>query len=138
VFDGRMLGLNGQVVTYPQWFFLLIKNAQRRLNRIAKEEKREPVRIIERDGSGLWRVLPEVKRQRPMPDLPPFWYFFRCLVISSSSRPLDIRMAQRRKIESPPSVNPRYGYFYVYPMAYFYLLTNPIVRSETGRVCIQQ
>jgi hypothetical protein len=63
VFDGRMLGLNGQVVTYPQWFFLLLKNAQRRLNRIAREEKYEPVRIIERDGSGLWRVLPEVKRQ---------------------------------------------------------------------------
>lgn len=58
-----MLGLNGQVVMYPQWFFLLLKNAQRRLNRIAKEEKCEPVRIIERDSSGLWRVLPEVKHQ---------------------------------------------------------------------------
>lgn len=64
VFDGRMLGLNGQVVTYPQWFFALLVNAQRRLVRVAKEQRRESVRILERDKpTGFWRVLPEVKNQ---------------------------------------------------------------------------
>jgi hypothetical protein len=63
-FDGRMLGLSGEVVTYPQWFFTILLNAQRRLNRIAKEQKREAVKIIERDKpTGLWQVLPEVKSQ---------------------------------------------------------------------------
>jgi hypothetical protein len=64
VFDGRMLGLQGEVVKYPRWFYFVIYNAQRRLDRIAKEDKRPAVKIIERDKpTGLYQVLPEVKRQ---------------------------------------------------------------------------
>lgn len=64
MFDGRMIGLNGQIVIYPQWFFAVLINAQRRLVRIAKEQQLEIVRIIERDKpTGFWRVLPEVKSQ---------------------------------------------------------------------------
>lgn len=72
MFDGRMLGLNGQVVTYPQWFFAFLVNAQRRLSRIAWEQNLLPVRIIERDKpTGFWRVLPEVKNQfRDLLDIP--------------------------------------------------------------------
>ncbi len=63
-FDGRMLGLNGQVLTYPQWFFALLVNTQRRLIRIAREQNCEIVRIIERySPTGFWLVLPEVKNQ---------------------------------------------------------------------------
>jgi hypothetical protein len=64
VFDGRMLGLHGQVVTYPRWFYFVLYNAQRRLDRIAEEDKRPAIKIIERDKStGFYQVLPEVKRQ---------------------------------------------------------------------------
>jgi hypothetical protein len=64
VFDGRMLGLSGEVVTYPQWFFAILIGAQRRLNKIAKDERQAAVKIIKRDKStGFWRVLPEVKNQ---------------------------------------------------------------------------
>jgi hypothetical protein len=69
-FDGRMIGLQGQVVTYPQWFFAVILNTQRRLIRIAKEKtlltgrRHEPVRVVQRDKlTGFWRVLPEIKNQ---------------------------------------------------------------------------
>jgi hypothetical protein len=64
VFDGRMLGLHGQVVTYPRWFYFFIYNAQRRLDRIAKKDKRPAIKIIERDKpTGFYQVLPEIKRQ---------------------------------------------------------------------------
>jgi hypothetical protein len=64
VFDGRMLGLQGQVVTYPRWFYFVIYNAQRRLDRVAREDKRLAIKIIERDKpTGFYQVLPEVKRQ---------------------------------------------------------------------------
>jgi hypothetical protein len=69
-FDGRMIGLQGQVVTYPQWFFAVILNTQRRLIRMAKEKtlltgrRHEPVRVVQRDKlTGFWRLLPEIKNQ---------------------------------------------------------------------------
>ena len=63
-FDGRMIGLYGKVVVYPQWFFALLINTQRRLSRIANEIGKPVVKIVERDKpSGLWQVLPAVKEQ---------------------------------------------------------------------------
>lgn len=64
IFDGRMIGLQGEVVTYPQWFFALLINTQRRLVRVAKKQQRPAAMILERDKpTGFWRVLPEVKVQ---------------------------------------------------------------------------
>lgn len=61
VFDGRMLGLNGQIVTYPQWFFALPVNTQLRLIRVAKEQRRETVRIVDPDrGPALGKLPLEV------------------------------------------------------------------------------
>lgn len=64
VFDGRMIGLSGEIVHYPKWFFLLIHNTQRALNRRARELGIEPVKIIERDrDSGLYCVLDPIRSQ---------------------------------------------------------------------------
>jgi hypothetical protein len=71
-FDGRMIGMNGQVLTYPRWFFAIVINTQRRLNAIAKTKRKSALRVLERDKpTGFWRVLPEIRRQLgPLLELP--------------------------------------------------------------------
>ena len=74
LFDGRMIGLKGEVVTYPKWFFLILQNSQRILDRKAKANGAVPIRIIERDHeSGFFRVLEPVREQLgPFLELPDY------------------------------------------------------------------
>lgn len=69
-FDGRMIGPQGRVVTYPRWFYLVLIQAHKHLVRTARERSLvlgvtvAPVRILARDKqSGFWRVLPEAYHQ---------------------------------------------------------------------------
>ena len=74
LFDGRMIRLDGGIVVYPKWFFLWLNNAQRILDRRAREVGGIAVKIIERDrATGLFRVLEPVREQLgPIIDLPKF------------------------------------------------------------------
>lgn len=74
LFDGRMIGLKGEIVVYPKWFFLSILNTQRILDRKAKDSKIEPIKIVERDhATGLHVVRESIRKELgPIIDLPDY------------------------------------------------------------------
>ena len=73
-FDGRMIGLSGDVVTFPRWLFMALQNAQRILDREARLKGRDSIKIIERDKkTGFFAVREAVHRQLgPFLDLPDY------------------------------------------------------------------
>jgi len=73
-FDGKMIGLKGEIVIFPKWFFLMLHNVQRTLDRKAKATGRTPVKIIERDhATGLFSVREEIRDELgPFLDLPDY------------------------------------------------------------------
>jgi len=69
-----MIGLKGEIVRYPRWFFLILANSQRILDRKAKKGGSAPIKIIERDReTGFFRVLEPVREQLgPFFELPDY------------------------------------------------------------------
>ncbi len=74
LFDGRMIGLKGEIIVFPKWFFLSILNAQRILDRNAKLLEIDPIKIIERDhATGLYILRDAIRKElRPILDLPDY------------------------------------------------------------------
>jgi hypothetical protein len=59
-FDGRMIGLDGEVHDYPKWFFLKLKAIHRNFSAAGVE-------ILSRDRvTGHWRILPAVESFREL------------------------------------------------------------------------
>src|SRR5262249_41565252 len=53
-FDGRMIGLDGEVRDYPKWFFLKLKAINRNFSAAGMD-------ILARDPTtGYWQILPSI------------------------------------------------------------------------------
>lgn len=66
-FDGRMIGLDGEVRHYPRWLFVRLDAMHRAFKR------NEGIPLLERDdASGLWRMLPALRSFRDLWEGPAF------------------------------------------------------------------